>query len=200
IHLHSHLLGEAGENGSHTTVNILKGLAIFILLMAYINFINLSSAKAIDREKEVGVRKIVGSGRSEIIRQFLLESFIVNLISIILAGLIVTSLILQFSETLGVPNTFDLLKEWGFWSALLGLLIVGSFCSGIYPAFIISSFTPIRALTGKLTAIRKDFSINLRRGMVTFQFVLAMILITGSAMIYKQIKYMNDQDLGIDIN
>lgn len=200
IHLSSHLSGEAGVNGNNTTVNILKGLAIFILLMAYINFINLSSAKAIDRAKEVGVRKIVGSGRSELIRQFLLESLIVNLISIILAGAIVSLLIFQFGNTLGLPATFDVLKEKEFWIALTGLLIVGSFCSGIYPAFIISSFTPMRALKGKITAIRKDFSLNLRRGMVTFQFVLAMILITGSAMIYKQVKYMNDQDLGIDIN
>ncbi len=200
IHLHSHLLGEAGENGNNTTVNILKSLSIFILLMAYINFINLSSAKAIDREKEVGVRKIVGSGRLELIRQFLVESFIVNLISIILAGAIVLFLILQFSDTLGLHDSFDLLEENRFWIALIGLLIGGSFWSGIYPAFVISSFTPIRALTGKQTTIRKGFSLNLRRGMIAFQFVLAMILITGSAMIYKQVKHMKDQDLGIDIN
>jgi len=200
IHLRSHLLGEAGENGNYTNVNILKGLAIFILLMAYINYINLSSAKAIDRAKEVGVRKIVGSGRQELIRQFLLESFIVNFIAILLAGAIVSLITFQFSKPLGVYVTFDLLKEKGFWIALMGLLLVGSFFSGIYPAFIISSFTPMRALKGKITTIRKDFSIDLRRGMVTFQFVLAIILITGSVMIYKQVKYMNDQDLGIDIN
>ncbi len=200
IHLRSHLLGEASENGNETNVKILKGLALFILLMAYINYINLSSAKAIDRAKEVGVRKIVGSGRLELIRQFLLESLMINFIAVIIAGAIISLLILQFGNALGLHTTIELLKEKGFWIALLGLLIVGSFCSGIYPAFVVSSFTPIGALKGKIKAFRKDFSMNLRRGMVTFQFVLAMILIAGSAMIYKQIKYMNDQDLGIDVN
>jgi putative ABC transport system permease protein len=200
IHLRSHLLGEAGANGNGTIVKMLKGLAFFILIMAYINYINLSSAKASERAKEVGVRKIVGSGRVELIRQFLLESFIVNVMAAMLAAAIVSLLILQFGESLGLPRSFDLLQRKEFWIAVTGLLIAGSFGSGIYPAFIISSFAPIRALKDKITVLRTDATISLRRAMVTFQLVLSIVLITGAAMVYKQIKHMNDQDLGINID
>ncbi|HPH45806.1 MAG TPA: ABC transporter permease [Chryseolinea sp.] len=200
IHLNSHLLSEAGVNGDATVVGILKVLALFVLIMAYINYINLSSAKANDRAKEIGIRKIIGSNRRELISQFLLESLMINILACILAISIVIFFIMPYREVFGFEGSFNLLNEKKFWMWLISIVIVGSLASGLYPAFIISAFEPINVLKGKITSLGRGFSINLRRGMVTFQFMLSIVLITGSAFIYKQIRFMREKDLGMDIN
>lgn len=200
IHLKSHLLGEAGVNGNSTIVDILKILALFVLAMAYINYINLSSIKAMDRAKEIGVRKIIGSNRRQVIGQFLVESFMVNIIAAMLACTIIFGLENEYQSFVGQQISVALLEKKEIWIALTSLLVIGSIGAGLYPAFLISSFKPVKVLKGKFATLGKSSSINPRRVMVTFQFVLAMILITGCAVIYKQIKFLQNKDLGIDIN
>jgi putative ABC transport system permease protein len=174
-------------------------LALFVLAMAYINYINLSSIKAIDRAKEIGVRKVIGSNRRQLITQFLLESFIVNVMAAFVAGAIVFWLENEYQSLVGEKISTALLKKKDIWIALTSLLVVGSIASGLYPAFLISSFKPVKVLKGKFAILGKSTSFNPRRVMVTFQFVLAMILITGCAVIYKQIKFLQDKDIGMDI-
>jgi putative ABC transport system permease protein len=192
-------LGEAGPNGNATIVEILKVLSIFILIIAYINYINLSSAKAIERAKEIGIRKIVGSSRSQLVIQFLLESFMINISAVILSiGILI--LLKSYQITPGLDLPFTILNTTAFWIVAGFVLILGSITSGLYPAFVISAYKPVSVLKGKITATYKHSPINLRRGLVTFQFVMAIVMITGSMMIFKQIKFMQNQDLGIDIN
>ena len=200
IHLKSHLLGEVSVNGNSTIVDILKVLALFVLAMAYINYTNLSAIKAMDRAKEIGVRKVIGSNRRQLIAQFLLESFMINIIAAVVAAASIFWLENAYQSLVGQKISAALLEKKEIWIALTSLLIVGSIASGLYPAFLISSFKPVKVLKGKFAILGKSSSINPRRVMVTFQFVLAMILITGCAVIYKQIKFLQDKDLGLDIN
>lgn len=199
IHLKSNLLGEAGPNGNATIIVILKILSIFILVIAYINYINLSTVKAIKRAKEIGIRKIVGSSRPQLVTQFLLESFTVNIGAIMFSCGIIF-LLTNYRMIPGLDLPLTLLNKREFWPAFFALVMVGSLASGLYPALIISSYKPVNVLKGKLTSAGSGFAINLRRGMVTFQFVLAIVMITGSMMVYKQIKFMQQQDLGINID
>ena len=200
IHLHSHLLGEAEPNGNNTIVEILRVLAFFILIMAYINYINLSSAKATERAKEIGIRKIAGSERRQLIAQYLLESLMMNTVAAILSLVIVWNIGAFYGDTLGFPKSFSLFDKKEFWIAFASLIVAGSFAAGLYPAIVISSFKPVHVLKGRLVTDRKDFTVRLRRGMVTFQFVLSIIMIVVSSIIYKQIRFMKDLDLGINID
>lgn len=200
IHLNSRLLGEAHINGDGTVITILKILALFILVIAYINYINLSSAKASERAKEIGIKKIVGAGRGELIWQFLFEAVLLNFLSAFVAMCLITCLLLQFGSFFNVDAALSLSNKKEFWLVLIVLLLSGSFVSGFYPAYIISAFKPAKILKGKVGALAKGFQINLRKGMVTFQFILAMTLMSGTILIYKQIMYMKSQSLGIDIN
>jgi len=200
IHLHSHLLGEAEPNGNNTIVEILRALAVFILIMAYINYINLSSAKATDRAKEIGIRKIVGSERRQLIGQHLLESLMMNTVAAILSLVIVWNIVAFYGDALGFPKSFSLLDKQEFWVVFGVLIAVGSFVAGLYPAIVISSFKPVHVLKGRLVADKNDFTVRLRRGMVTFQFALSIIMITVSTIIYKQLRFMKDRELGINID
>ncbi len=199
IHLHSDLVGEAGENGNALMVNILKGLSVFILLIAYLNFINLSTATAIDRVKEIGIRKIIGSTQKQLAIQFILESFLVTVAAFVAAALLVYT-ILFFAPAEMVNLSLTLLTDPWFWIVTVSIACIGCVASAIYPAFIVSSFKPVSALKGKISWTQSRFRITLRRGMVTFQFVLAIFMIAGSLMIHKQIRFMKNRDLGIDID
>lgn len=199
IHLHSNLVGEADENGNALMVTILKGLAVFILLIAYLNYINLSTAKAIERIKEIGVRKIIGSTRRQLALQFILESCLVTSAALIIAAILVYGLfVLSPIQTLHLTPT--LTSEPLFWFAIACIAGIGCVASAVYPAFIISSFQPVSALKGKVSWRQSRFPLTLRRGMVTFQFVLAISMITCSLMIHKQIRYMRQRDLGLNIH
>lgn len=198
IHLHSQLTGEIGVNGDVSIVRILRALAVFILIIAYINYINLSSAKASERAKEIGIRKIVGSARLQLIIQFVLESFIINVAALALAIALLFLMSNQPLQWLGFPIT--LLKEETFWYGAVLMLFLGAISSGIYPALVMSSYKPIKVLKRKPLSTEGRYAINVRRAMVTFQFMLAITLIAGSGIIHKQIKFMQHRDLGIDIS
>ncbi len=197
IHLYSHYMGEPEPNGDGKTVYLLLGIAFFIVVIAWVNYINLATARAINRAKEVGIRKTIGSQRSQLVFQFLSESALLNGIALVLAIIIVILAIPGFNWLSGQELSFSLLANASFWTGLLVLFLVGTFLSGLYPAFVLSSFRPIDVLKGKMTATSKGSL--LRKGLVVFQFTASLFLLIGTLAVYKQIRFMQKQSLGINI-
>jgi putative ABC transport system permease protein len=198
IHLYSHYMGEPESNGDGKTVYLLLGIAFFIAVIAWVNYINLATARAINRAKEVGIRKTVGSQRRQLITQFLSESALLNVFAVILAIMILVIAIPGFNLLSGQNLSFSLFTKSDFWLGLGALFIVGTFFSGLYPAFVLSGFRPIEVLKGKMTATTKGAI--LRKGLVVFQFAASLFLLIGTLAVYNQIKYMRKQSLGINID
>ena len=198
IHLTSNFMGEAEVNGNGKSVSFLLLIAIFIIVIAWINYINLSTARALERAKEVGVRKVMGSYRGQLIRQFLFESFVINFLAVILALLLVVISLPLFNSITGKAVSFSLLRDSGFWIALVSIFIGGTFLSGLYPAFVLSSFRPIEVLKGKLTRTRHGNA--LRQALVIFQFAASVALVVGTYSVYRQLKFMENQELGVQID
>lgn len=198
IHLYSHLMMEAEANGDGKTVYLLLGIAFFIVVIAWVNYINLATARAINRAKEVGVRKAVGSLRGQLIGQFMTESFLLNGLAVILALILVALALPKFNEISGQQLSFALLGSKMFWLPLTGLFVIGAFFSGLYPAFILSGFKPVAVLKGKVLATRQG--VVLRKSLVVFQFAASLFLLVGTLAVFQQIRYMRAQSLGINID
>ncbi|MEO8116738.1 MAG: FtsX-like permease family protein, partial [Bacteroidota bacterium] len=194
IHLYSQKDGELEANSDIQYVTIFSLIALFILLIACVNFMNLSTARSAGRAKEVGVRKVLGSLRKNLIAQFLSESLLISFISMILA-LVIAALLLPYFNTLsGKSFTLnDFLSPW-LLPALLLLVIIVGILAGIYPAFYLSSFKPVTVLKGKLANGFK--SSWLRSGLVVFQFAISIFLIIGTLVIYTQLNFIRNKDIG----
>lgn len=194
IHLHSHKDGELEANGNIEYVYIFSIIALFILLIACVNFMNLSTAKSSERAKEVGVRKVLGSLRKNLMSQFLTESFFISLISMLLAIGIAAILLPYFNDLSGKElKMHAFLAPW-LWPSLLGIVIVVGVLAGIYPAFYLSSFKPVAVLKGKVASGFKTSW--LRSGLVVFQFAISIFLIVGTLVIYSQLNYIHKKDIG----
>ncbi len=198
IHLESDYTYEAEPSGNARTVGFLLVIALFIIVIAWVNYINLSTAKAMDRAKEVGLRKVVGAGRWQLIIQFLLESVFINLIAAILALTAVQLIGPVYNNLLDRKLIYSIWESQQLIQLLLSIAVIGALFSGFYPAFVLSSFKPITALKGKLR--NSTQGILLRKGLVVFQFIASLVLIAGTAIVYQQIRYMKNRDLGIDID
>ena len=198
IHLNSNYMFEAEVNGDGKAVYFLLIIAVFIILIAWINYINLSTARSVDRAKEVGIRKVLGSHRTQLIGQFLMESLLINLLAVIVAFLLVVVCLPLFNLVTGKQISFTLLRDTGFWLALGTLFLTGSLLSGLYPAFVLSSFRPITVLKGKLA--KTGHGAFLRQSLVIIQFAASVILMVGTFAVYRQLHYMQKQDLGIKID
>ncbi len=198
IHLYSHYMMEPGETGNAKTVYLLLGIAFFIVIIAWVNYINLATARAITRAREVGVRKAVGSKRTQLIFQFLSESAMMNAIAVILALLIVMLAIPGFDALSGQKISFSLLAKSQFWLSLAVLFVIGVFLSGLYPAFVLSSFNPVDVLKGTMGSSGQ--SLLLRKSLVVFQFAASLFLLIGTVMVYQQIQFMRRQSLGMNID
>ncbi len=198
IHLYSNFIGEAEVNGDGDAVYALFGISFFIILIAWVNYINLATAKSLERAKEVGLRKVMGSQRAQLIAQFMTESFLVNLMAVILAFAIVLMVLPSFAQLADQPLNFELFMQQGFWLSLGGLFLVGTFLSGVYPAFVLSSHKPISTLKG--SSYTSKGGTWLRRGLVVFQFMASVGLMIGTYVVYEQVSFMRNQDLGVDIN
>jgi putative ABC transport system permease protein len=198
IHLKSDLAEEAEANGNERIVFFMALIGIFVLVIAWINYVNLSTARALERAREVGIRKVVGAMKSQLINQFLVESAFVNLISVLIAWGI-TFLGLSFFNSLsGQSLTHSYLVQPWFLLLLLGLWVTSTLLSGFYPAIVLSSFKPVTVLKGKLkNNIR---GIVLRKGLVVMQFMASIALIAGTIVVYRQLNYMMDRDLGMNID
>lgn len=200
IHLYSHLLYEAQPEDQRDgdSIQALQLVGVFILIIAWVNYINLSTARSVARANEVGVRKTMGAFRSQLIGQFLTESFLLNLMAGILALGIVWLSWSAFGKLSGWNIPIGFMAEQQFW-VLAGLLLVGgAVVSGFYPALVLSSFRPVKVLKGK--SITSTGGQVLRKSLVVFQYVISVFLIIGSMVVYQQIRFMKNQDLGLDIN
>ena len=198
IHLYSHYMLEPGETGNAKTVYLLLGIAFFIVIIAWVNYINLATARAITRAKEVGIRKVVGSRRNQLIFQFLSESAVMNAVALILALLIVMLAIPGFDALAGQHLSFSLLAKHQFWMSLAALFLTGVFLSGLYPAFVLSGFKPVEVLKGSMGGTMQ--SNLLRKSLVVLQFAASLFLLTGTVAVYQQIQFMRHQSLGINID
>lgn len=198
IHLYSHYMGEPQPNGDGKTVYLLLGIAFFIVVIAWVNYINLATARAISRAREVGVRKAIGSSRKQLIGQFLFESAVLNIIAIVLALGLMMIAIPAFNSLSGHNLSFSLFGQLNFWLGLGSLFVVGVFFSGLYPAFVLSGFKPIMVLKGKMVTTRQGAL--LRKGLVVFQFAASLFLLIGTLTVYRQIRFMQDQSLGLAID
>ena len=194
IHLYSDKVAELGANSSIQYVYIFSAIAIFILLIACVNFMNLSTARSSNRAKEVGVRKVLGSLKNNLIAQFLTESILISFIALILALLLAWTLLPYFNQIANKEIGIGLFsKPWLLPSLIVLMLLVG-LLAGSYPAFYLSSFKPIVVLKGKLAGgFKRSW---LRSGLVVFQFWISIILIIGTIVIYNQINFIQNKKLG----
>lgn len=194
IHLHSDKRAELSANSSVQYIYIFSAVAIFILLIACINFMNLSTARSANRAKEVGIRKVLGTERKILIRQFLTESTLTAFISLLIALVITWLALPYFNDVASKSLTLSTLVSSGYLPFLLLLPIIVGLLAGSYPAFFLSSFNPITVLKGRIsTGVKRSL---LRNGLVGFQFFVSIILIIGTIVVYKQLNYIQNKKLG----
>jgi len=198
IHLDSHFMFEFKSNGDRQAAYFLSVVAVLILLIAWINYINLSTAKSIERAREVGIRKVMGSYRSQLVQQFLFEAVLFNTIAVVIAAGLVTLLTPSFSTLTGRELGYVLFEQGIFWVWMGILIIGGSLLSGLYPAFVLSGYRPVEVLKGRFKNTGKG--VFFRKGMVVMQFVASITLIVGTFTVYRQITAMQEQALGVDID
>ncbi|HEB62257.1 MAG TPA: ABC transporter permease [Bacteroidetes bacterium] len=195
IHLNSDLVGELGANGNIQYVWIFLITALFILFIAGVNFMNLSTASSSIRAKEIGVRKVLGSLRSDLVSQFLVESFLLVSIAFFI-GIMLAQVVLPYYNNLTNKELALGISEPIFWlMSIVGIILIG-ILAGSYPAFYLSAFAPIKTLKGKL--LEKGSNFNLRNSLVVFQFLIAVLLIVGTIIINQQMNFIQNKKLGYE--
>jgi len=196
IHLHSKVENEFETPGSINTVIIFTAIAFVILLVACINFINLSTARSSQRAQEVSIRKVVGSSRRQLIRQFLAESIVFSLIAVILALFLVELFLPVFNNLVGKEFSSSNFISWPFLIGLcLGVVLLGV-VAGLYPAFILVSYQPVEVIKGKLQAGIKGR--QFRRALIVFQFTTSIALFISTLVIFSQLRYVRNKNLGFE--
>lgn len=194
IHLHSDKTAELGANGNVQSVYMFSCIALFILLIACVNFMNLATARSAARAKEVGVRKVLGSQKKALVAQFLSESVLLSLISSLLALLIAGLLLPYFNDVSGKALAIGLFTKPWLLPSLLALVLFVGLLAGSYPSFYLSSFQPIAVLKGKLaTGFRGS---RLRSGLVVFQFAISIVLMVGAVVVYDQLAFIRNKKIG----
>lgn len=197
IHLNSDFMFEAEPNGNARSVYALMAIAIFLVIIAWMNYINLSSARSLERAREVGMRKVTGAFREQLMGQFLLEAVLINGVAIVLSVVLVHLLDSSFNTLTGEQLDFGFGSNPGFWGAVLGVFLAGALVSGIYPALALSAFRPTVVFQGASSL--KVGGIAMRQILVIFQFAASLLLIAGTLTVYRQISFMRGADLGVDI-
>ncbi len=182
---------------SKQLLNTIGLIGLFLLVIACVNFINLATAQAVNRSKEVGIRKVLGSNRNQLALQFITETFIITLFSVVLAIGIAQAAIPFFNQLLEIKLNSAFLADPVLWLFLIGVIILVTLLSGLYPAMVLSGFNPITALKNRVAA-SKASGISLRRVLVVFQFCIAQVLVIGTLVIIKQMQYFHNKSLGFD--
>ncbi len=198
IHLTSSLAEEPETNGDQRAVNFMGIIGLFIIIIAWVNYINLSTAKAMERANEVGVRKVMGAGRFQLIGQYLLEAAVINLVAVFLAMIMMALVLPVFNQLSGHSFVLTDLLTGSFIIKLIGVWLIGSSLSGIYPAIVMSGFVPVVVLKGK--GAISNGSGWLRKALVVFQFATSIALIAGTYIVYNQLTFMMNQDIGMNID
>jgi putative ABC transport system permease protein len=196
IHLHSHLDYELEPNGDIAYVYIFSIIAIGILLVACINFVNLATARAANRAREVGIRKTVGSNRGQLIQQFLSETTIMSFFSVLLALLAVQILLPLFNNITGKELAVPYIQNVLSIPLLLGLILFIGILAGTYPAFFLASFDPVVVLKTEMSGRSKKSS--MRSVLVVFQFIISIVLIIGTIIVSRQLTYIQNRNLGFN--
>ena len=194
IHLFSDLQYEIEPGGSITSIYIFSIIAFFLILIAAINFMNLATARSAGRAREVGVRKVVGSFRSQLINQFLIESLLLSFVALIVALLAVELLLPGFNNFSGKQLTLFLKGHWSFLPYIIAIGVFVGFLAGSYPAFYLASFRPVKVLKGTIQTGMKGS--RMRSILVVFQFIIAIFLIISTLVVFRQLNYVQKKDLG----
>ncbi len=198
IHLYSHFSGEAEVNGDGQAVYFLTIIAVFVLVMAWVNYVNLSTTKAAERAREVGIRKVSGAYRTQLMVQFLMETAILMLVSCVVAFTIVQLTMPTFEGLVGKSIGFTLWRDPIFQIGFVLVAVSGILVAGAYPAFLLSNYKPAVVLKGNFS--RSKQGLSFRKILVTFQFAISVSLIAGTYVVYSQLSFMQSQDLGAKID
>jgi putative ABC transport system permease protein len=198
IHLYSgEIESSITEQNNIQNLYIFGIIAFFIIVLACVNFVNLSTAQASKRGKEIGIRKVLGSFRGQLIKQFLTEAIFYTIISTVLALFLVWALLPFFNQLSGKTLPFQAIFKDGIWLFILCLSILTALLAGIYPAFYLTSFNPVNVLKG-VTGLSNKRGGFIRNGLVVFQFTIAIIMVIATCIVYLQLKYTQNRDLGYD--
>lgn len=198
IHLYSNYNQEAEVNGNGQAVSFLFLVGLLIIGIAWFNYINLSTARSVERAKEVGIRKVMGAERKGLIKQFLTESLLLNVIALVSAIVMFSLLIKPFDILMGRSTAVFYTLSSSYWLGFLGFFLVGTVLSGVYPAFVLSGYKPVVVLKGVFK--NSAGGLTLRKALIVTQFITSVVLIAGTILVYKQVKYMQSQQLGANIN
>ena len=197
-----HLARQPGDRypsyGNIGFLYVLIGIALLIVAIAWLNYINLSTAGAMKRAKEVGIRKSLGAGKGQLVAQFLGESLLLNAVALIIALALVELLQAPFNAIVGKPLSLSSLAQNGMWLSTLAFILLGSFASGAYAAFALTAFKPIQTLKGIF--VQSVRGVWLRQTLVVFQFTISIVLIAATLILFRQLRYMQTKDLGLDLN
>jgi len=196
IHLYSDLSFEPEELGSISYIYIFGAVALFMLIIACINYMNLTTARSARRAKEIGIRKVTGSTKSQLVAQFLVESLLTALFALLLSIGLIAILLPTFNLLAGKSITFQSLFEPSTFFILLAIVLFVGLMGGSYPAFYLSKFNPVHILKGSLS--KSSSNVNLRRSLVVVQFTISMIMIICTWVVYGQLKYLRNKDLGFN--
>jgi putative ABC transport system permease protein len=196
IHLHSNLEAEIKANGNITYVYVLVAIAVFLIIIACINFMNLATARSASRAREVGIRKIVGSTKGLLIRQFLFESLLTSLISVSVAAVLVQLFLPVFNQLTQKQLEIQYFQDPFNIVFLLAIGLFVGLLAGLYPAFVLSSFRPVTVLKGRFTTSRSGT--RMRNALVVLQFAISIICIAMTILVFRQMDFMQKKDLGFD--
>jgi putative ABC transport system permease protein len=196
IHLHSRYEGEANANGDIKYVYIFSAVAIFMLIIASINYMNLATARSARRSREVGIRKVIGSHRMQLIAQFIMESLLLSIIAFILSLILVLAILPFFNDLLDKEITMMFLSDPLILSGLITIIFFVGILGGSYPAFYLSSFNPALVLKSKMTA--RGGNAFLRKGLVILQFSISIVMLICTWLVYDQLQFLRKKDLGFD--
>lgn len=197
IHTRSNYDYEFSGSGNYKYLDYVVIASVFILLMAWLNYVNLSTSRSLERVREVGVRKSIGAHRTELMYQFLFESMVVNGLAIFVGFALANLALPAVGNLIGKPLVLPSVADWIFWGVTFSALVIGAVISGFYPAFVLSSFRPSQALKGKLSIASGGM---FRKAMVVVQVTLAVVLIAGTIGLIQQVRFMRNQDLGVNID
>lgn len=198
IHLNSAFMQELEANGNRATVTLLSIIAFFILIIAWVNYINITTARSLTRAMEVGLSKALGAGRKQLMARFFIETILINFASLFVSLLIIVLVWPLFSDFTGIPKEYVPWRQGWFWLTTGLLFLCSVILSGTYPVFVLTSFPTSGVLQGRY--IHSKSGIIIRKALVTFQVVMAISLITCTIFVFRQVTYLRNQDKGITIS